>query len=400
MNKLLTLIFALLFAPLLLFGQDTRRTAQPDATEYIFRFVLGKDMFYTPWGGNGASLDALLSALSGHMEQLRSGESYICVSSYAASAGEGLSPERMAHLRCHRVKSELIVRGKITESMFVTDRHIAVPYNDSLRNVVVVTLPASVAKVASIAGTEAAAKVEAYIREISAEAEAERLAAEQAEHNRLAAQQAARKRAEAERLAAERAEREKAEAERLAVEQAERDRQQAARLAAEAKPYCLAVRTNLLQWATLTPNIGLEWRIDRNWGVQVNAAYTYWSWSSGDRRYSVLDLSPEVRRYLGPSRRGYVGLMGQAGNFNYKFSQTGRQGDFYGGGIVGGYQLPVGRCLMLDFGAGIGYVRADYDKYTRIDGYNVRAGSGTKNYFGLDHLTVGLVWTFGGNGNK
>lgn len=372
MNKPLTLILASLCVPLLLFGQPSERTPQPDATDYVFRFVPGKDMFYVPWGGNAASLEALLSAVSGYMEPLRNGERYICVSSYGATANDTLTSARMAYLRCQRVKSELILRGDIAESMFVTDRAIVAPY-DGLRNVVVVTFPASVEQVAAIAGEEAAARVEAYNREISGEAEAERLAAERAE-------QAARERAETERLAAERAQ-----------------AGETALLTAEAKPYCLALRTNLLQWATLTPNIGLEWRIDPNWSVQANVAYTYWSWSSGDRRYSVLDLSPEVRRYLGATRRGYIGLMGQFGNFNYKFSQTGKQGDFYGVGIVGGYQLPVGRCLTLDFGAGIGYVHADYDKYRRIAGYNVRSGSGTKNYFGLNRLTVGLVWTFGGN---
>ena len=392
MNKPLTLILASLCVPLLLFGQPTERTPQPDATNYVFRFVPGKDMFFVPWGGNAASLEALLSALSGHMEPLRNGERYICVSSYGATANDTLTSARMAYLRCQRVKSELILRGDIAESMFVTDRAIVAPY-DGQRNVVVVTFPASLEKVAAIAGEEAAARVEAYNREISGEAEAERLAAERAETERLAAERAAREKAE--HLAAQQSARERAEAERLAAERAQAE--ETARLSADARPYCLALRTNLLQWATLTPNIGLEWRIDRNWSVEANAAYTYWSWSSGDRRYSVLDLSPEVRRYLGAARRGYIGLMGQFGNFNYKFSQTGKQGDFYGVGVVGGYQLPVGRCLTLDFGAGIGYVRTDYDKYRRIAGYNVRAGSGTKNYFGLNRLTVGLVWTFGGN---
>ncbi|UHQ24237.1 Hpt domain-containing protein [Lysobacter sp. 5GHs7-4] len=64
-------------------------------------------------------------------------------------------------------------------------------------------------------------------------AEAERVAAEQAEAERLAAEQAEIERAEAERLAAEQAETERAEAERLAAEQAEFERAEAERLAAE-----------------------------------------------------------------------------------------------------------------------------------------------------------------------
>lgn len=395
------LVLSLLFANAAVFGQQPEK---PE-TDYIFRFVPGKDMFFVPWNGNGTELSRLSEIIGKNREALETGRMYILVSSYAASGTAELSSARMAYLRNSRVKSELILRAGVTEAMFVTDRRIAEPYRNGtdkdagLRNVVVVTFPASVEKVAAIAGKAAAGKVEAYNREVSGEAARERLAVEYAARER----QAALEKAESERLAAEHAAREKEEAERLAAEQAARERAEAQRLAAEsaaaarANPYCLAIRTNLLQWATLTPSVGLEWRIDRNWSVQANAAYTYWSWSSGDRRYSVLDLSPEVRRYLGTTRRGYIGLMGQYGNFNYKFSQTGKQGDFYGVGIVGGYQLPVGKCLTLDFGAGVGYVRADYDRYTRIGGHNVRKGRGTKNYFGPNHLTVGLVWTFGGN---
>lgn len=406
MNRFQTTLLAFLLVPLLTFGQNTPTAPQLTAKDYLFRFVPGRDMFYVPWGGNASSLDSLLGALSSNMEQLRRGERYICVSSYNATGGGELTADRMAYLRCHRVKSELITRGGLTERMFVTDRHISAPYNDSLRNVVVVTFPASVEKVAELAGEEAAAKVEAYNKAVSGEAERERLAAERAARAKSEAEQAARERAERERSAAERAAREKSEAERLAAERAAREKSEAERLAAEAaaraaaKPYCFAVRTNLLRWATLTPDLGVEWRVSRSVGIAANATYTYWSWQEGERRYSVLNLSPEVRWYLGREKRGYVGALFQAGNFNYKFGRTGRQGDHLGGGIVGGYQLPVGKRLMLDFAAGVGYVHADYEKYNRIGGHNVRAGKDTKDYFGPNHLTVGLVWTFGANGNQ
>ena len=94
-------------------------------TTYLFRFKAEKDMFYVPYRGNEKSLEELLSALSANMEQLKNGERYISVSSYSASSGKGLSSIKLSRLRSLRVKSELIVRGKVTESMFVTDRHIA-----------------------------------------------------------------------------------------------------------------------------------------------------------------------------------------------------------------------------------------------------------------------------------
>ena len=91
---------------------------------------------------------------------------YISVSSYAASANDILTSERMAYIRNNRIKSELITQGGLTEQMFVTDRAIPSSYGkEKLRNVVVVTFPASVEKVAEIAGIEAARRVEKYNKE-------------------------------------------------------------------------------------------------------------------------------------------------------------------------------------------------------------------------------------------
>ena len=244
-SKQLLLITALLFIwELPVIAQ------QPTDTTYIFRFVPNDDMFYVPWNGNDRSLHQLLNILEKNKKQLQAGQMYISVSSYAASANDILTSERMAYIRNNRIKSELITQGGLTEQMFVTDRAILSSYGkEKLRNVVVVTFPASVEKVAEIAGIEAARRVENYNKERSGKAErerqfieqaarekaeAERLAKEQAEREHLAAQEKARKQAETERLAAEREEKECAETERLAAE-----------AAAKAKAHSLSLRANL-----------------------------------------------------------------------------------------------------------------------------------------------------------
>lgn len=356
---------------------------QPD-TVYLFRFVPGRDMFYVPYGGNGRQLGSLLSELSKSGEQLRGGERYICVSSYGASASDTLTAERMARLRCLRVKSELITRGGMTEAMFVTDRHISKPYNGTLSDVVVVTFPAGVEKVAEIAGAEAAARVEAYNKKVSGEAERLR-AADQEKKERLAAEQAAREKADAERIVAEQQEKERPAAE-------EQTRLQAEETAEATTPYRFALRANLLRWATLTPDLGLEWRINSSWGIVANGSWTSWSWNDKDRRYALWEVSPEVRYYIGKEKRGYVGAMYKAGQFNYKLSTTGKQGDLMGGGITGGYQLRLNKALSMDFNLGIGCVHADYEKYEVIDGVRVRQGKETKNWWGPVNAGVTLVW--------
>ena len=249
----------------------------------------------------------------------------------AALKAKGIEPCLAVILVGENPASQVYVRGKVKEAHFVTDQSFDVAYTDehgkSLRNIVIVTLPASVGKVSEIAGEEAAAKVEAYNKEISGEAERERLAAEekaktevqasqQAERDRIAAEQVARKQAEAERLAAEQTEKERLVAEEQARLQAEET--------AKATSYHFALRANLLRWATLTPDLGVEWRINRHVGIAVNGSYTSWTWNDSDRRYALWEVNPEVRYYIGKEKRGYIGAMYKVGQFNYKFSETGK----------------------------------------------------------------------------
>ena len=391
-SKQLLLITALLFIwELPVIAQ------QPTDTTYIFRFVPNDDMFYVPWNGNDRSLHQLLNILEKNKKQLQAGQMYISVSSYAASANDILTSERMAYIRNNRIKSELITQGGLTENMFVTDQAIPSSYGkEKLRNVVVVTFPASVEKVAEIAGIEAARRVENYNKERSRKAErerlsieqatrekaeAERLAKEQAEREHLAAQEKARKQAETERLAAEREEKERAETERLAAE-----------AAAKAKSHSLSLRANLLRWGTLTPDLGVEWRLNRHVGILVNGSYTSWTWNSNDRRYALWEIAPEARYYIGKEKRGYIGAMYKAGSFNYKLSEIGKQGNLMGCGLTGGYQLKLNKALNLDFSLALGCLHADYDKYIVIDGIRVRQGKESKNWWGPISAGVTLVW--------
>ncbi len=170
-------------------------------------------------------------------------------------------------------------------------------------------------------------------------------------------------------------------AERLSAGQAE-----------DSDSYTFSLRANLLRWATLTPDLGLEWRINPSWGILVNGSWTSWSWNDKDRRYALWEVMPEVRYYLGEKKAWYVGAMFKAGQFNYKFSGTGRQGDFLGVGITGGYQLLLTEAFSMDFSLALGYLNADYEKYEVVDGVRVRCAVGTKNWWGPINAGVTLVW--------
>lgn len=154
--------------------------------------------------------------------------------------------------------------------------------------------------------------------------------------------------------------------------------------------YRFALRANLLRWATLTPDIGAEWRINRDWGIAAGVTWT--GWKIQDFRYALWEVAPEVRYYLGKEKRGYIGVMFKAGEFNYRFGGPGLQGLILGGGVSGGYQLPLTEKLALDFHAALGYLNASCEEYEVSGGTRVLKERESRHWIGPVHAGISLVW--------
>ena len=349
---------------------------QKTDTTYTFRFVSQKDMFYVPWNGNDTELARLLECIENSKATIFNGKLPLLVDGYCNSLGGEAENLATAKIRANRVKSELITRAKIKEENFITHNHAT--GGDFV--IVRLTVPAK-ETAAMDAETEARRKAEAERLETETRAEQERRAEEQckAEESRLAA----------EPTVAGRRERQKAEAEKAALQNTLAGTPSETKITND---YHLSLRANLLRWATLTPDLGLEWRICQSWSIAVNGSWTSWTWSDKDRRYALWEVAPEVRYYMGEKKAWYLGAMFKAGQFNYKFSETGKQGDLMGGGITAGYQLRLNKALTLDFNLGLGYLNADFEKYEVIDGVRVRCGNETKDWCGPINAGVTLVW--------
>ena len=313
-------------------------------TTCIFRFVPQKDMFYVPWKGNDTELARLLEYIENNKATILDGKLPLLVDGYCKSQGSKAENLATAKIRANRVKSELIIRAKIKEENFITHNHATEGDFVTVR----LTVPAKETAVTD------------------AEAEA-RLAAEP--------------------TVAGRRERQKTEA--AAQQNTLADTPSGTKITND---YHLSLRANLLRWATLTPDLGLEWRICPSWGIAVNGSWTSWSWSDKDRRYALWEVAPEVRYYMGEKKVWYLGAMFKAGQFNYKLSETGKQGDLMGGGITAGYQLRLNKALDLDFNLGLGYLNVDFEKYEVIDGVRVRRSNETKDWYGPINAGVTLVW--------
>ena len=335
-------------------------------TTYTFRFVPQKDMFYVPWNGNDMELARLLECIESNKADILDGKLPLYVDGYCNSLNGEKENLAIAKIRSNRVKSELITRAGIKEESFITRNHPAEGDFVTVR----LTVPAEETTVSDVEA------------EAQRKAEAERLATEKrAEQERLAEEQ---RKAEEARLAAEKAEAEKAAQQNKLVDTPSETK--------ITNDYHFSLRANLLRWATLTPDLGVVWRICPSWGIAVNGSWTSWTWSDKGHRYALWEVAPEVRYYMGEKKAWYLGAMFKAGQFNYKLSETGKQGDLMGGGITAGYQLRLNKALALDFNLGLGYLNADFEKYEVIDGVRVRRGNETKDWWGPINAGVTLVW--------
>ena len=371
---LLVALSALLFLlPLPLSAQEKGDTV------YTFRFVSDRDMFYVPYSGNDTELARLEECIGNHRTDILDGKLPLYVDGYSTAGQDEAENLAMSKIRSNRVKSELIVWQQLTEECFITKNHSGSGDYVTVR----IVIPAE--------------KDEAEEARLAAErAEQERVAAELAEQQQIE-QQKQEQEQEQERIAREKEQArlaaEQAKADSLAAEQAKAEAERLSAVKAEdADSYTLSLRANLLRWATLTPDLGIEWRISPSVGIMVNGSWTSWTWNDNARRYALWEVMPEVRWYLGEKKAWYVGAMFKAGQFNYKFSGTGRQGDLLGGGITGGYQLRLTEALSMDFTLGLGYLNADTERYDVTDGVRVRSGNETKHWIGPINAGVTLVW--------
>ena len=345
-RKYLSAAFAaLLFLPL----SAQERTD----TTYTFRFVPGDDMFYVPFHGNDKELARLEECVARYKSEILGGKIPLRVDGHCSVGNDSL-----ARVRSNRVKSELIVRQSLTESCFITRNHTG--SGDYVTVSLTVEVQAQAPSTPLNGGAEdttGKAAEDTYINKVE-ETQAEEVEVQPAQSAQ--------------------------------AEQAET--MEATQSLPTGEIGGAFLRANLLRWATLTPDLGLEWRINPSWGILVNGSWTSWSWNNKDRRYALWEVSPEVRYYIGKEKRGYIGAMYKAGAFNYKLSGMGKQGDLIGGGITGGYQLRLTDAFSLDFNLAVGCLLADYEKYEVVDGVRVLREDENKNWWGPVNACVTLVW--------
>lgn len=162
------------------------------------------------------------------------------------------------------------------------------------------------------------------------------------------------------------------------------------------------VKTNVPAWALLWINVQGEIDIDRHWSFMLPIYYSGFNYFHSTRKYRTFTVLPEFRYWFRPDNQGFfVGVHGGISYYNcsfdgqYRYQDHDKDTPAYGGGIAAGFRFAPFRNKRwkVEFSAGMGYYRLDYDKFLNIK-WGPRVDRKKKNLFCLDQIALSIGYEF------
>lgn len=169
----------------------------------------------------------------------------------------------------------------------------------------------------------------------------------------------------------------------------------------------VGISTNVLYWATATPNVNLEFRSGDHTTLGISVGYNPFKLPDRVNSEGVSInpklmhwvVSPEWRHWVcRPYERFYFGIHALGGRYNVgglsvlsDLERYRYHGWAAGGGIGIGYQWALGRRWGLNVALGVGYVYFHYDKY-ECGACGELTGSYNRHYVGPTKASVSFVF--------
>lgn len=134
----------------------------------------------------------------------------------------------------------------------------------------------------------------------------------------------------------------------------------------------LAIKTNLVYAAAITPNLALEFLFKDIYSLELSATYNIWDLED-NKKWKNLQLMAEMRFWVKDNTKGHF-LGAHLGFVKYNFGAISlpyyTEAFYYrydgwsaGIGIAYGYKFNIYKNWSFEATAGIGVVYSDYDKY-------------------------------------
>lgn len=173
----------------------------------------------------------------------------------------------------------------------------------------------------------------------------------------------------------------------------------------ESSQFILALKSNLLYDALITPNIGAEVHIGK--GISVGGSWTaaWWKADPENWYHRIKGGEIEAKKWLGsrpfsaedeviPFQGWHAGIYAQMLQYDFSWGNKGSIATrwSWGAGVQGGWAMPVGKRLSLDFALSLGYLTGEYEEYVPMDGCYVWQATKNRHWIGPTKAEVTLVW--------
>lgn len=358
MNKInpIRLLTAVSFLIMLAFPLSAQEKADSILT---FRFLSGKDMFFVPDMDNGEELARLFNCVERYKEMIISREMSLHVDGHCTSKESVAENLAIARVRSNRVKSELITRKGLTEDCFITRNHAEKGDFVTVRIVV----SDGIGQTAQTVCSEESMPNDNGADEFSDTTVPETETGDTA----------------------------------VVAEAFDNVAGTPGKLPAVKSDSRFALKTNLLGYAVLMPNLELEWKFADRWSAALEAQGAWYAIDEPRKVYRVATVMPELRFWAVNRSRWqgmYVGIFGGAGLYDLSNSTRGHEGEGVMAGLSVGYMWPISKHLSLDAGAGAGYLRIRDKVYVPLDGHFLYQLTKNIDYIGPLRLKLSLVWRF------
>lgn len=164
----------------------------------------------------------------------------------------------------------------------------------------------------------------------------------------------------------------------------------------------IAVKTNLLYGATTTPNLQLEFRLNKKSTLEIGGGINWFEYSD-NKKFKNLLVQPEYRYWFCEAFNGhFLGIHAHGAEFNVghldvpvgrldTFKDRRYEGYLYGAGVSWGYQWILSPRWNFEVNLGGGYAHIDYTEFCwRECGQEL--SSGKHNYWGVTRAGISIVY--------
>lgn len=161
------------------------------------------------------------------------------------------------------------------------------------------------------------------------------------------------------------------------------------------------LKTNAIGWAMFVSNLAVEVDFGKNWSFTLPIYYSGMNYFKRTLKFRTFTVQPEIRYWFSGGDGFFIGAHAGMGYFNYALNGDYRIQDrdadtpAWGGGVSGGYRMPLGKSKRwkMEFTLGAGVYSAKYDKF-KNERNGALVSTHKTTFFGIDNAAVTFVYTF------